>query len=103
MHRPVSNLPLVLTNLIDLSHFFKIHNEEINDLLNHGQPDDKGLAIRENTSGEIKVIRHLILNHALHSLRTNQERKGYIEISSVRHICRADFQGGGRCAPPNVL
>ncbi|CAB4032749.1 chromosome-associated kinesin KIF4A-like, partial [Paramuricea clavata] len=32
-----------------------IHNEEINDLLNQGQPDDKGLAIRENTSGEIKI------------------------------------------------
>ena len=35
--------------------FLEIHNEEINDLLNQGQTDDKGLTIRENTSGEIKI------------------------------------------------
>ena len=49
--------------LLNIQYIIQIHNEEINDLLNQGQSDDKGLAIRENTSGEIKVKHHAVAPH----------------------------------------
>ena len=46
--------------ILNIQYIIQIHNEEINDLLNQGQADDRGLAIRENTSGEIKVKHHAV-------------------------------------------
>ena len=51
----VPNHPIV-SNIFNFQYVIQIHNEEINDLLNQGQTDDKGLTIRENTTGEIKVL-----------------------------------------------